>query len=164
MAEELRFGDGWAEALGAGRPPPPIRRGRKEASHAPLIHPTTSRGRYGRVTLAAAVALTVAVAIPVVLHHGSDPTMVSAAAESAGSDAPSTTVTTTAPVDPADLLTVSDEHKLAVIASNPLLRMSEAYRNGTPEERALRSTCSWPHPLRPLRLRPLRRRPPSRSR
>ncbi len=105
--------------------------------------------RYGRVTLAAAVALTVAVAVPVVLHDGSDPTMVSAAAESSGSVATSTSITSAAPVDPADLLTVSDEHKLAVIASNPVLRMNEAFRNATPEERAALDLFFAPPPPAP---------------
>lgn len=104
--------------------------------------------RYGRVTLAAAVALTVAVAVPVVLHHGDDPTMVSAAAETTGSLA---TSTSTAP--PASAL--SERADLPPHLGHPdatatqTLRAAIAFANATPEERAALESFFAPPPPAP---------------
>src|SRR5262245_60828386 len=72
--------------------PAPIPEG---AGRKRLMPPSSLRQRrarrYGRVTVAAAVALSVAVAVPAVLNHSSAPTMVSAAADTTGGLATSTT-------------------------------------------------------------------------
>ena len=95
--------------------------------------------RYGRVTLAAAVALSVAVGVPVALHHGSDPTMVSAAAATTGS--PATSV-------PAPSVTERDDlppHRgQPDVAATQTLRAAVALVNATPEQRAALDTFFAP--------------------
>ncbi|MGZ4709763.1 MAG: hypothetical protein ACXWBN_13580, partial [Acidimicrobiales bacterium] len=95
--------------------------------------------RYGRVTLAAAVALSVAVVVPVAFHHGNDRTMVSAAADTTGSLA---TSTSTAPPAPAtserDDLPPHRGHPDA--AATETLRAAVAFANATPDERAALET------------------------
>ena len=91
--------------------------------------------RYGRVTLAAAVALSVAVVVPTLLRN----TDAGGVEASASTDQPTTSSTVvTQPSDPAAAhMTVADEHRLLVIASDPRLRMNEAYKAANPGNKQL---------------------------
>jgi hypothetical protein len=104
--------------------------------------------RYGRVTLAAAVALSVAVAVPAVFHEGGDPTMVSAAADTPGGLATSTPTAAPAPaVSERDDLPPHQGHPDA--AETQTLRAAVALANATPEERAALETFFTPPPPAP---------------
>ncbi len=104
--------------------------------------------RFGRVTLAAAVALSVAVVVPVAFHQGSDRTMVSAAADTTGGVA---TSTPTAP--PAHTTSERDDlpHHQGPLddAQIQTLRAAIAFANATPEERAALAQFFAPPPPAP---------------
>ena len=104
--------------------------------------------RYGRATLAAAVALSVAVAVPTLVNHDSDATMVSAAA-----DTPASLVASTSTAAPAP--TTSDRDDLPPhrgprdATETQTLRAAIAFANATPEERAALETFFTPPPPPP---------------
>jgi len=104
--------------------------------------------RYGRVTLAAAVALSVAVVAPLAIHQGTDRTMVSAAADTTGTLATSTSTAAPAPA-------VSERDDLPPHQGRPdpaetqTLRAAVAFANATPEERAALETFFTPPPPPP---------------
>jgi hypothetical protein len=112
----------------------------------PPISTRQPRARhFAKLTLAGVVALSVVVIVPGLFRNG-DTRSVEAAAASAGQD---TTSVTSAPADPADRLTLSDEHKLALIASSPLLRMNQVYNAASPEARAALDLFFAPPPPAP---------------
>jgi hypothetical protein len=110
----------------------------------PSSHRQRRARRYGRVTVAAAVALSVAVAVPALLSQSGDPAMVSAAADTTGGLATSTTEAPAPTVDERDDLPRHEGQSTA--DETQTLRAAIAFANATPEERAALELFFTPPP------------------